>query len=405
MTRRARGTGALDPPAVGRYIHAPKEIMTARSSIVSAHCARAEYALHGANQLSMSAQRAPTREACEDGWKRVAGIVADAEAAAALAMQAAFDLARDEPGTSGARAAQRAARRGEVAALRARAIVEQRNHAYTFHTDPGFSFGEGWYVAAAALLAGVAIQIEPGTAGTLQAEEFLRAAHLSAFVQPYRSRPRAVKQTTAIVAQAFRADAALATQKLRAAFLGGAAVPEGIVAWVASRVSGVWCGKKKVLLWVRHGAHHPGRNSTFPELAELSERAVRAGLTPVWIGDAVRDGEVPREAIDMTLFWKERLFRGVDSRRAQLQLFEHLRERHGLVGQMGVTTAGMDGPALMGLPTMYLTHAPNVRMGAWVGAVPGYCEIVRDPGYLEQVDRGLSAWSGEATAGHAAGTR
>ena len=370
--------------------------MTARSSIVSAHCARAEYALHGANQLSMSAQRAPTREACEDGWRRVAGIVADAESAAALAEQAAVDLAREAPGTSAARAAQRAARRGEAAAQKARAIVEQRNHAYTFHTDPGFSFGEGWYVAAAALLAGVAIQVEPGTAGTLQAEEFLRAAHLSAFVQPYRSRPRAVKQTTAIVAHAFRADAASATQKLRAAFLGGAKVPEGIVAWVAPRVSGASRGKK-VLLWVRHGAHHPGRNSTFAELAELSERAVRAGLTPVWIGDAVRDGEVPRSAIDMTLFWKEPLFRGLDSRRAQLQLFEHLREEHDLVGQVGVTTAGMDGPALMGLPTMYLTHAPNVRMGAWVGAVPEYFEVVRDREYLERVDRGLVAWGAGAT--------
>ena len=49
-------------------------------------------------------------------------------------------------------------------------------------------------------------------------------------------------------------------------------------------------------------------------------------------------------------------------RRAQLQFFEHLRRAHGLVGQLGVTTAGMDGPALMGLPTMYLTDAPNVRM-------------------------------------------
>ena len=79
-------------------------------------------------------------------------------------------------------------------------------------------------------------------------------------------------------------------------------------------------------------------------------------------------------------------------RRAQLQFFEHLRERHDLVGQLGVTTAGMDGPALLGLPTMYLTEAPNVRMREWVGAVPGYHEVARESGYLERVSRVLCEW-------------
>jgi hypothetical protein len=95
----------------------------------------------------------------------------------------------------------------------------------------------------------------------------------------------------------------------------------------------------------------------------------------------------------MILFWKDAVFRGIDMRRAQLQFFEHLKTAHGLVGQLGVTTAGMDGPALMGLPTLYLTDAPNVRMGQWVGAVPGYQELVRERGYLEQVDRVLSDWA------------
>ena len=45
----------------------------------------------------------------------------------------------------------------------------------------------------------------------------------------------------------------------------------------------------------------------------------------------------------------------------------------------------MDGPALLGLPTIYLTDAPNVRLGTWVGAVPGYQEVVRGPGYLDRI--------------------
>ena len=62
-------------------------------------------------------------------------------------------------------------------------------------------------------------------------------------------------------------------------------------------------------------------------------------------------------------------------------------------GQLGVTTAGMDGPALMGLPTLYLTDAPNVRMRAWVGAVPGYRELVRGENYLERASDTLREWA------------
>ena len=80
-------------------------------------------------------------------------------------------------------------------------------------------------------------------------------------------------------------------------------------------------------------------------------------------------------------------------RRAQLQFFEHLKRAHALVGQLGVTTAGMDGPALMGLPTLYLSDAPNVRMRAWVGAVPGYRELVRGENHLQRASETLREWA------------
>ena len=97
-------------------------------------------------------------------------------------------------------------------------------------------------------------------------------------------------------------------------------------------------------------------------------------------------------AVNLTLCWKEPLFQGPDMRRAQLHLFEELRCRHGLVGQIGVTTAGMDGPALMGLATLYLTQERNVRLGKWVGAVPGYQEVVREPGYFAIIRTTLHQW-------------
>src|SRR5689334_21256321 len=106
---------------------------------------RAQDARYGAGQLSLSAQRAPTRDACDDGWRRVESIVAVAEEAAASAVALAEIL--DD------RVAWKAARAAQTAATDARRLVAERNHAYTFHADPRFSFGEGWYAAAAAVLA------------------------------------------------------------------------------------------------------------------------------------------------------------------------------------------------------------------------------------------------------------
>ncbi len=363
----------------------------ARAGLLSALAARAESARHGANQISLGSQRAPTVEACDDGWQRVAEIVAEAERAAAEARRIAN--VSEEP------AVRKAARAAEASARAARRIIEERNHAYTFHADPAFSFGEGWYLAAAGVLAGVAIQIEPHKRQTEQVERFVRDAGLASLVVPYRSRPRAQKHLPEIIARAFRADAMTAQRRLRAAFLGDAPVARSVIEWIEPRLASAPSGKK-ALLWLRYAKHHPQRNTTYPELRELARRALDMGLAPILVGDALRDGEAPPGTVDMTLFWRDAVFQGEDMRRAQLQFFEHLRRAHGLVGQIGVTTAGMDGPALMGLPTMYLTDRANPRMGAWVGAVPGYREVVREDGYLDRVTDALSDWagrSGEAT--------
>lgn len=352
----------------------------ALSALMRAHAARAQDALHGANQLSLSAQRAPTPEACDDGWRRVEAIVAVAEESARAATRI------DEHA--------KAARAARAAAESARKLVDERNHAYTFHTDDRFSFGEGWYLAAAAVLAGVAIQIEPGTSGTARAERFLNDAGLSHLLQPHRSRPRANKSTTSIVAREFRKDPLAAQRKLRAAFLGDEPIAQSVIDWIDPRLAGRRDGDhKKVLVWIRDGAHHANRNTTYAELVELTTRVQREGLVPILIGDALREGSVPEGAVDMILFWKNPIFRAVTGRRAQLQFFEHLRRAHGVVGQLGVTTAGMDGPALLGMPTIYLTEESNVRMREWTSAVPGYCEVVRDSDYLERVSRMLQAWA------------
>ena len=359
-----------------------REVALLQWVLVRASGARAEDARYGAGQLSRGSQRAPTLEDCEDGWQRVEQIACTAEDAASAAARFARLLDTAEAGEI--------ARRAEGAAIAARKIVLERNRAYTFHADPGFSFGEGWYLAAAALFAGLPIQIRPGAVQEVQARRFLIDAGLEGSLRPHRSRPASPKHLTHIIAGAFRADAPGAQCTLRAAFLGDESPAASLRSWIDGKVGGN--PEQKVLLWVRTGDHHARRNTCFDELRQLSELVVHAGLTPIFFGDAVPLEIVPPRAVNLTLCWKEPLFQGPDMRRAQLQLFEELRCCHGLVGQIGVTTAGMDGPALMGLPTLYLTQERNVRLGKWVGAVPGYQEVVREPGYFEIIRTTLHQW-------------
>lgn len=359
----------------------------ARLTRVLAQAARARDARHGAGQLSRSAQRAPTSEDCELGWGKVEAIVRGAEDAAADAKELAVRL--QDP------RADEAARSAMDSAEEARRIVERRNHAYTFHTDPGFSFGEGWYVAAAGVLANAQIQLEAGQAQTEQGERFLLDAGLEHRVVPYRSRPRANKALPALIARAFAEDSTDAQRCLRAAFLGDVDVDPEIAHWTERALADTAKEQNKVLVWVRHGEHDASRNSLALEVVELCRLARERALVPVLFGDAM-EAPAPSGAVDLTLCWKLPLFQGLQMRRAQLQLFEHLAVSHRVVGQVGVTTAGMDGPALMGLPTMYVTGKPNPRLGRWVGAVPGYEEVVRTDDYLERIGATFSRWVGTA---------
>ena len=353
-----------------------------RKRLVIALAARAEDARYGAGQLSRSAQRAPTLQDCEDGWSKVRSIVVNAKNSSQEARRHADIL--------GDYRSQKLAARAESAATSAQRTLDERNQAYTFFTDPGFSFGEGWYLAAASLLVGLPIQIKAGTVQEEQARRFLHDAGLSGALVPYRSRPANPKHLTDIIAQSFRDDPNGAQRLLRAAFLGTDARPPELVEWLAQRVGND--SNEKVLLWVRISDHDAHRNTDFAELQQISHLARNAGLTPVYFGDAIDSSVELDGAIDLTLCWKEPLFQGAGMRRVQLQFFEELRQSYGLIGQIGVTTAGMDGPALLGLPTAYLTASPNVRLGKWVGAVPGYQEVVRVPGYMKTLGSILEDW-------------
>lgn len=363
---------------------APAWAAACREALLRVYGTFAEDARYGAGQLSRAAQRAPSAADCEDGWQRVQEIVSGAEEVA----RKAHAVTNEHDPVAVRKLAADALR----AARAARAIVEGRNFAYTFHANPAFSFGEGWYAAAAAVLGGVPLQVEPEQKHTAAAERFLRDAGLGAHLRAYRTRPRANKALPLIVADAFGNDPMLAQTRLRAAFLGDSAVVARVQAWLAARLPGA-LGGPTVLVWNRQSeAHDAHRNSSPEELTLLSELAKAAELRPILIGDGLGALALPAGSLDLSLFWKDPLFQGLEMRRAQLELFERLRSDYGLVGQVGVTTAGMDGPALLGLPTLYLTDQPNVRLGRWVSVVPGYEEVIRDGNHASRIRTRLEQW-------------
>lgn len=392
--RGEAGRGAGQCSSVGQCSSAdPQEPSSPlrRRLLLRSLAAFAEDARYGAGQLSRGAQRAPTLAASEEGWQRVEQIVRGAEGAAEEARQLAAGLEEAR--------VRALAERASASAQAARRILSERNRAYTFQTRPGYSFGEGWYLAAAAVLHGLPIQIEPGGAQEARALRFLSDAGLASWLVPFRARPASPKHLTTIIAEAFAREPDAAQRKVREAFLGKDPPPSRLTDWIEQRCSrestrsqAPCPAEPKVLLWVRQSSHDAHRNTRPDELAELSHRVRAAGLTPIYFGDAL-----PREVelapgLDLSLCWKEPLFQGEDMRRLQLHFFEQLRLHHGLVGQVGVTTAGMDGPALLGLPTAYFTDEPNARLGKWVGVVPGYVEIVRGPGSLTRVGELLNEW-------------
>ncbi len=378
ITAKAAFESALDGAAAGEWV------AMCRESLLRVYCAFAEDARYGVGQLSRAAQRAPSEADCEDGWERVEEIARGAEDVA----RQSLTLVSEQSSASAPRLADGVQR----AACAARATIESRNRAYTFHANPAFSFGEGWYAAAAAVLAGVSLQIEPEQKHSAAAERFLVSAGLREQLQPYRPRPRANKALPLIVAGAFRDNPQAAQTRLRAAFLGDALVVSLVQAWLAARLPAV-SERPTVLIWNRLCAHDAHRNSSPEELSRLCQLAQEAALCPILIGDGLGVMPLPPGTLDLTLFWKEPLFQGMDMRRAQLELFECLRSHWGLVGQVGVTTAGMDGPALLGLPTLYITDQPNVRLGRWVGAVPGYEEVIRDGAHLARIRTRLHGWA------------
>jgi hypothetical protein len=122
----------------------------------------------------------------------------------------------------------------------------------------------------------------------------------------------------------------------------------------------------KVLIWVRRrGDHDPARDASPQSLFQLATAAQARGMTPVFVGPPA-DEALP-DGIDLTGHWRDPAFAGEGGLRAQLHMFDLLHREYGVVGQIGLKSGGMDGPALTGMPTISIGEPADRRMRRWDG--------------------------------------
>ena len=142
-----------------------------------------------------------------------------------------------------------------------------------------------------------------------------------------------------------------------------------------------------VLLWARYTgtntaiAHNPDGDSCVQGQKQINELLISLGFNVVTVGHGPR-GSFPFKAqFDVGEFYKQPPI--TSDRATQQSFFLALMEKYpGRVYQIGQKTGGMDGAALLGIPTIYLEpkgSAAIERMKKWSdGTLPFYQSVIID---------------------------
>ncbi len=150
---------------------------------------------------------------------------------------------------------------------------------------------------------------------------------------------------------------------------------------------GILRNQKYALLWIRlsgkrkSGGAHPELDTSIEGVRELKAAIIaETGRQVVLVGDRPGKVDVLQNAIDMIEFWKKppfAAFEGLAGRQAQLKLFDYMVQNGYDLVSIGMRSGAMEGPALLGVPTVYIEDAGNVqheRMEKWKGKVPGWTQ-------------------------------
>lgn len=198
--------------------------------------------------------------------------------------------------------------------------------------------------------------------------------------------PEKAGYATTVVGNSYKSKTEASQAAVRNAFTGDKKGPtdEQLKEFVASK--GFQVGKKYALLWIRlsakekSGGAHAELDTSIEGVRQLKKMLKLTGRTPVLVGDRPRK-DITADTINMIKFWEEepfKTFRGLDTRIAQLRMFEYMRGAGIDLLSIGMRSGAMEGPALLGIPTMYIEETGNKqagRMEKWKGKVPGWSQL------------------------------
>jgi hypothetical protein len=200
---------------------------------------------------------------------------------------------------------------------------------------------------------------------------------------------------TTVVADAFQKNPSLARETLREAWFGTSFdlqskastasleahdLENELMRWLVMDI-GMPPAYPYALLWVKTGAMtaEKAHHFTAPEaLAQLIEGTRKIGRVPVVVGDDVGVHTQP----ELGAFWKNQRFRTIagGGRIAQLRLLDVLNQNYDIVS-VGMRSGILEGPALIGMRTIYLEERGNQqpgRMEKLLRSIPNYMRVVLD---------------------------
>jgi uncharacterized protein DUF4157 len=200
-----------------------------------------------------------------------------------------------------------------------------------------------------------------------------------------------IGKATQIVGQAYGSNAAksrktIADEWLPAGAREGTAKGQSsdvdIATWVARK--GFVKEKPYAFIWYRQsgakGGAHKELDSSAVATGDMIKMARAPGIEAqvVLIGDRGH-GHEKHANIDLSEFWNEpgSPFKG-EGRKMQLALFAYLVAQDYNIMNIGMRSGALEGPALLGVKTVYLEEQHNFqegRMDQWQGRVPGFQRV------------------------------
>lgn len=134
--------------------------------------------------------------------------------------------------------------------------------------------------------------------------------------------------------------------------------------------------KMKILIWIRNRRYDSGRNSTIIALKQLRDTVKDMDLDPIFIGNTlVNIEEIITDRPNFIRFYEDHPFEKDVLR--QLLMFELMRTEFNVKAQIGMMSGGMDGPAFLGMPTIWFATRPVAerRMDDLIDILPQYKKI------------------------------